>query len=156
MKTEKAAFGAGCFWHVEESFRKIKGVIKTEVGFMGGKTKNPSYEQVCSDNTGHAEVVYIEFNPEEISYFLLLNEFWKLHDPTQLNRQGPDVGTQYRSVIFFYNEAQKKSAISSKAEEQKKHDKKVATEIKKAGKFYKAEEYHQKYLLKRGLSSCPI
>lgn len=150
----KATFGAGCFWHVEEEFRKLKGVLNTAVGYMGGTMKNPSYEDVCIDKTGHAEVVQIEFNPEKISYNDLLDVFWKIHDPTQLNKQGPDIGTQYRSVIFYHNQEQKKLAIASKEKQSKKDE--IVTEITKAGKFYKAEEYHQRYLEKQGLKSCRI
>lgn len=156
MKTEKAVFGAGCFWHVEEEFRKVEGVVKTTVGYMGGSLKNPSYEDVCTGKTGHVEVCLIEFNPEIVSYEKLLKVFWKIHDPTLLNRQGPDIGTQYRSVVFYYNEDQKKMAEESKKKEQKKYNKKIVTQIEKAGEFYKAKEYHQKYLLKKGLKSCSI
>jgi len=153
---EKATFGAGCFWHVEEAFREIKGVLKTEVGYMGGKMKNPTYEDVCTDETGHAEVVQIDFDPKSLHYEKLLEVFWTTHDPTQKNRQGPDEGTQYRSAIFYHTEEQKKEAEKSLREEQKKHKEKLATEIVKAGTFYKAEEYHQKYLMKRGLKTCGV
>lgn len=156
MKTEKATFGAGCFWHVEEDFRKMKGVIKTTVGYMGGTLKNPSYENVSTDKTGHVEVCQVEFDPEKISYEKLLDQFWEIHDPTQVDRQGPDVGTNYRSVIFYYNEKQKKIALESKEKQQNKTDGKIVTEIVKAGKFYEAEEYHQKYLMKKGLNTCGI
>lgn len=156
MKTEKATFGAGCFWHVEEDFRKMKGVIKTTVGYMGGTLKNPSYENVSTDKTGHVEVCQVEFDPEKISYEKLLDKFWEIHDPTQVDRQGPDVGTNYRSVIFYYNEKQKKIALESKEKQQNKTDGKIVTEIVKAGKFYEAEEYHQKYLMKKGLNTCGI
>lgn len=153
---EKATFAAGCFWHVEEAFRKVKGVLSTTVGYMGGSMKNPSYSDVCTDRTGHAEILQLEFNPAIISYEKLLDIFWKCHDPTQLNRQGPDVGTQYRSAIFYHTEEQKKIAQQSKEKEQQKQTKKIATEIVKAGMFYKAEEYHQQYLMKRGLKTCGI
>jgi peptide-methionine (S)-S-oxide reductase len=153
---EKATFGAGCFWHVEEAFREIKGVSKTEVGYMGGAMKNPTYEDVCTDETGHAEVVQVEFDPKIVSYDKLLEAFWTIHDPTQKNRQGPDEGTQYRSAIFYHSEAQKKAAEKSLKEAQKKFKEKIATEITKAGTFYPAEEYHQKYLMKRGLKTCGI
>lgn len=153
---EKATFGAGCFWHVEEAFREIKGVLKTEVGYIGGKMKNPKYEDVCTDETGHAEVVQVEFDPVIVPYDKLLKVFWTIHDPTQKNKQGPDEGTQYRSAIFYHSEEQKKTAEKSLKEEQKKHKEKIATEITKAGEFYKAEEYHQKYLMKRGLKTCGI
>ncbi len=157
----KATFGAGCFWHVEEEFRKLKGVLKTEVGYMGGKTKCPSYEDVCTDKTGHVEVVHLEYDPKSVSYAQLLDLFWKVHDPTQLNRQGPDVGTQYKSVIFYHNEAQKDIAMKSKEEEQimrqkLKPNSKLATEIISASTFYRAEEYHQKYLHKKGAKTCRI
>ena len=152
---EKATFGAGCFWHVEEAFRKIKGVVSTSVGYMGGTLKNPSYEEACTNKTGHAEVVQIEFELSQISYNELLGIFWNTHNPTTPNRQGPDIGTQYRSVIFYHNNKQKKEAIASKLLMQGKFKDKIATEILPAQQFYKAEEYHQKYLQKRGLFSCP-
>jgi len=152
--TEKATFGAGCFWHVEEAFREIKGVLKTEVGYMGGKMKNPTYEDVCTDETGHAEVVQVEFDPKIVPYEKLLEVFWSTHNPTQKNRQGPDEGTQYRSAIFYYSELQEKIAEKSIKEAQKKFKDKIATEIVKANTFYKAEEYHQKYLMKKGRKVC--
>lgn len=151
---QKATFGAGCFWGIESAFQKIKGVKKTLVGYIGGHVKNPTYEQVCTDKTGHAEAVQISFNPEEVSYEQLLDIFWKIHDPTQLNRQGPDIGTQYRSIIFYHNKEQKKLAEISKNKLQKSCNKKIVTEIKPAKDFFPAEEYHQKYLEKKGLSSC--
>ena len=156
MKTKKATFGAGCFWHVEETFRKLKGVLNTKAGYMGGTIKNPTYEQVCTDKTGYAEVVQIEYDPDEITYESLLDAFWSIHDPTQLNRQCPDIGTQYRSVIFYHDEDQRNTAIKSKSEKEKKNEKRIVTEISKATKFYKAEEYHQRYLEKRGTFSCNI
>lgn len=143
----KATFGAGCFWHVEEAFRKIKGVTKTTAGFMGGDVKNPGYEQVCTGKTGHAEVVQLEYDPDVVSYDELLDVFFRIHDPTQLNRQGFDVGSQYRSVIYFHNEKQKIIAEKAKKELIKK-GKKVVTGIRPAEEFYEAEEYHQKYLMK--------
>ena len=150
MKTEKATFGMGCFWHPQELFEKIKGVIKTEVGFMGGKDyEELTYEKVCTGTTGHAEVVQIIFNSEIISYEELLNIFWKEHNPTTRNRQGLDFGDQYRSVIFCHNEKQKRLALKSKKEQQKNFRNKIVTEIKKAGRFYKAEEYHQHYFKKK-------
>ena len=151
---EQAAFGAGCFWHVEEAFRTIKGVLKTAVGYMGGTMKNPSYEDVCTDETGHAEVVHLEYDPKIVAYKELLTLFWNMHDPTQKNRQGPDEGTQYRSVIFYYTPEQKKAAQQSQQEEQKKHAKQIVTEIVPANTFYRAEDYHQKYLMKRGQKTC--
>ena len=155
---EKAPFGAGCFWGVEEVFRKIKGVEKTTVGYMGGTLKNPTYEDVCTDKTGHAEVIQVEYDPKKVSYENLLEIFWGIHNPTQLNRQGPDYGTQYRSVIFYHDEKQKKIAEASKDKlgKSKKYSKPIATEITRAGEFYKAEEYHQRYLQKKGLASCKI
>lgn len=151
---EKATFAAGCFWGVEEAFRKVKGVLNTIVGYMGGVMKNPSYEDVCTDTTGHTEVVQLEFDPRKITYEDLLTVFWNIHDPTTLNRQGPDIGTQYRSAIFYYNEKQKAAAEKSKMQEQKKYKKNIVTEIVPAKEFYRAEEYHQRYLEKRGLRTC--
>lgn len=136
----------------------MDGVISTQVGYMGGHLENPTYEDVCTDKTGHAEVVHIEFDPEIVSYEKLLEVFWNNHDPTQLNRQGEDVGTQYRSVIFYYNEAQRRAALASKErlERSGKYDKPIVTEIVPAQTFWRAEEYHQKYLVKKGLKTCPI
>lgn len=150
----KATFGAGCFWHVEDLFRKTNGVTSTQVGYIGGKLSNPTYEEVCTDRTGHAEAVQVEYDPNEISYDELLNVFWNNHDPTSLNRQGPDVGNQYRSAIFFHDEEQKKIAHKSKEDLEKsgKFQKRIVTEIVAAPEFYKAEEYHQKYFQKHGLS----
>lgn len=155
---EKATFGAGCFWGVEATFRSIPGVISTVVGYCGGKTDNPTYKEVCTDTTGHAEVVEIAFDPAQLSYEQLLDAFWKLHDPTTPNRQGPDVGSQYRSVIFFHSPAQEAAARAAKDRLDKsgKFRKPVVTSIVPAATFYKAEEYHQRYLEKRGLSSCHI
>ncbi len=150
----KATFGAGCFWHVEDLLRKTKGVKSTQVGYIGGKLAHPTYEEVCTDATGHAEAVQVDYDPNEISYDELLKVFWSNHDPTSLNRQGPDVGNQYRSAIFFHNEEQKNIAQKSKEELEKsgKFQKQVVTEIVPAPEFYKAEEYHQKYFQKHGLS----
>ena len=145
---EKAIFGAGCFWGVEEYFSKIEGIIKTEVGYSGGITKNPTYESVCQGNTEHAEVLYIEFDQDIISYNNIINHFWKCHDPTQLNRQGFDIGTQYRSEIFYFDEIQKEIAIKSKNENQKNFNSDIVTQISKASEFFIAEEYHQCYLIK--------
>ena len=153
---EIATFAAGCFWGVEAAFRQIKGVKSTQVGYIGGNMENPSYEDVCTDETGHAEAVEVTFDPSTVSYEKLLEVFWTNHNPTQGNRQGPDVGTQYRSAVFYHNAKQKESAAKSMKEEQKKHDKKITTEIKPAEKFYKAEDYHQQYLEKKGMSSCHI
>jgi peptide-methionine (S)-S-oxide reductase len=158
MQESVALFGAGCFWGVEAAFRKMEGVTATAVGYAGGKTENPTYREVCSDRTGHAEVVQVKFDPEKVSYEKLLDAFWKLHDPTQVNRQGPDVGSQYRSVVFYHDEDQKKAAEESKKalEESGAHSKPIATQIEPAPEFYMAEEYHQQYLEKKGLASCHI
>lgn len=147
---EEATFGGGCFWHIEEAFSKIKGVRTTEVGFSGGTVPEPSYEKVCSGSTGHAEVVHIKFDPRIVSYNDLLDVFWSLHDPTQMNRQGPDIGEQYRSVIYYYNERQKNAALLSKEKLgiSLKHDRPIVTQILPASKFFRAEEYHQKYFNK--------
>ncbi len=147
----KAMFGAGCFWGVEYNFSKIKGVNEVISGYSGGKTPNPTYEMVCSNNTEHAEVVLIDYNEKEVTYEELLNAFWKKHNPTTLNRQGPDVGTQYRSAIFYYDDRQKETAEKSLNQLQEKLSQKIVTEITKAQKFWKAEEYHQKYFEKHGL-----
>ena len=157
-KLQLATFGAGCFWGVEETFRTLRGVKSTIVGYMGGTLKTPTYEDVCTDKTGHAEVVQIEFDTSQISYEELLNVFWNNHNPTTPNRQGPDVGTQYRSVIFFHAKEQKKIAKRSKENLEKsgKYENKIVTEIIPASIFYKAEDYHQKYLMKKGLNSCHI
>ena len=156
--TEKATFAAGCFWHVEEAFRQIKGVVNTTVGYIGGNSDNPSYEDVCTDKTGHAEAVMVEFDPKKVKYEELLGVFWKIHDPTTMNRQGPDVGTQYRSAVFCHNEGQKKTALKSKEKLDKsgKFRKPIVTEIMPAARFHRAEEYHQRYLEKKGLKSCPV
>lgn len=155
---EKATFGAGCFWGVEAEFRKIKGVKRTDVGYEGGHTERPTYKDVCTDTTGHAEVVQVEYDPNEVAYQDLLNVFWENHDPTQVNRQGPDVGTQYRTVIFYHNDEQKRIAEESKRElsNSGRFRKPIATEITPATDFWRAEEYHQQYLEKRGLASCHI
>jgi peptide methionine sulfoxide reductase msrA/msrB len=155
-KLEKAAFSAGCFWGVEQEFRKTPGVIATAAGFCGGHTENPSYKEVCAGDTGHAETVELEYDPKKISYQELLDLFWSLHDPTTLNRQGPDEGEQYRSVIFYFNDAQKKAALASKAALEKSGELSapVVTEIVEAKNFYKAEEYHQQYVEKGGHASC--
>jgi len=155
---EKATFGAGCFWGVEETFRKIDGVTSATVGYAGGRTENPTYEDVCSHETGHAEVVEIEFDPAKVSYRQLLEVFWSNHNPTTLNRQGPDVGDQYRSVIFHHSPEQRAAAEASKEELEKsgRFRRPIVTQIEPAPKFYRAEEYHQRYLEKRGLSHCAI
>lgn len=153
---EKATFAAGCFWGVEETFRNIKGVISMAVGYTGGHTKNPTYEEVCTDLTGHAEAVEVLFDPDAVGYGELLRVFWESHDPTTPDRQGPDVGSQYRSAIFFHNNEQERLAKESKQELEKSGAlrRAVVTEIVPAGEFYPAEEYHQKYLMKRGIKYC--
>ncbi len=153
---QTATFGAGCFWGVEEAFRELNGVKSTNVGYSGGIFKNPTYENVCSGKTGHAEVVQVKYDPNEVSYEQLLNVFWNSHDPTTLNRQGPDIGEQYRSVIFFHNKEQEKLAKQSKEKLEKsgKFKNKIVTQIIPASAFYKAEEYHQQYLSKRGVKVC--
>ena len=155
---QKAIFGAGCFWGVEAMFRQIKGVTATAVGYSGGTTKNPTYEDVCSHTTGHAEVVQVDYDPSKVSYAQLLDAFWKGHNPTTLNRQGPDIGDQYRSVIFYTTPEQKAEAEASKKklDESKTYTKPVVTQIQPAPEFYRAEDYHQQYLEKRGQSSCHI
>ena len=155
---EKATFGAGCFWGVEAAFRQIPGVISTAVGYAGGSLANPSYQDVCTDRTGHAEVVQVEYDPAEVSYEQLLKVFWENHDPTTLNRQGPDVGTQYRSVIFYHTPEQQAAAQASKdaLEAAKTFRRPVVTKIEPAPDFWRAEEYHQQYLEKRGMAHCHI
>jgi len=155
-KLEQAAFAAGCFWGVEETFRSMKGVKETEVGYMGGTKENPNYNEVSTGSTGHAETVHLLFDPKEISYKQLLEVFWDNHNPTTLNQQGPDIGTNYRSIIFFYNAKQRKLAIESKEDLEKsgKYREKIVTEIVPATKFWRAEEHHQKYLMKKGLKVC--
>lgn len=151
---KKATFAAGCFWGVEEAFRKTPGVISTTVGYTGGNTRNPTYKQVCSGRTNHAEAVEMFYDPNTISYEELLNIFWKIHDPTTKNRQGPDIGTQYRSAIFCHDKDQKAAAEQSLKNQQKKLNKKITTQIKPAKIFYKAEIYHQKYLQKNRTKAC--
>lgn len=156
-KLQEATFAAGCFWHVEDAFMQVKGVEMTEVGFMGGRTSDPSYKQVCTRTTGHAEVVHLLYDPARVTYSQLLEAFWSMHDPTQVNRQGPDVGDQYRTAIFYYTEEQRREAEESKArhEASGKYGRPIATEIAKATTFWRAEEYHQKYFQKHGVSHCP-
>jgi len=155
---EIATFGAGCFWGIEAEFRKVPGVLDAAVGYSGGKTENPTYRDVCTDTTGHAEVVQVTFDPQKISYDQLLNIFWTIHDPTQVNRQGPDYGNQYRTAIFFHSSEQEAAAKKSKQalEASGKLRRPIATEITAAGPFWRAEEYHQRYLEKRGAASCHI
>ena len=155
-KTEQATFAAGCFWGVEAEFRQIPGVIATTVGYTGGRGERPTYEQVCSHTTGHAEAVLVEFDPAQVSYEELLDAFWRLHDPTQLNRQGPDVGDQYRSAIYFHSPEQEAAAKASREAAQERFSKPIVTEITEAPEFWAAEDYHQRYLKKRGLASCAI
>jgi peptide-methionine (S)-S-oxide reductase len=154
----RATFAAGCFWGVEATFRQIPGVISTRVGYTGGKTDNPTYKEVCTDRTGHAEAVEVEFDPAKVGYADLLKVFWENHDPTQLNRQGPDWGTQYRSAIFYHSPEQASEAQASTEAVEKSHrySKPIVTQIVAAGTFYPAEDYHQQYLEKRGLASCHI
>ena len=158
MQTEKATFGAGCFWGVEETFRNVKGVRSTSVGYAGGTQRNPSYQDVCTDKTGHAEVVEIQFDPSQVGYDELLDVFWSNHNPTTLNRQGPDVGIQYRSVIFYHSPEQQASANASKVKLEKsgRFNRPIVTQIEPASTFWRAEEYHQQYLQKRGQSHCAV
>ena len=153
---EIATFGAGCFWGVEAAFQRMPGVTETAVGYSGGRTENPTYEDVCTDETGHAEVVQVTFDPAKVSFEQLLDVFWKIHDPTQVNRQGPDFGTQYRTAVFFHSPEQEAAVKKSLGalESSGRFKRPIATEITPAGKFYRAEEYHQKYLQKRGAASC--
>ena len=155
-KLKKATFGAGCFWGVEDIFRKLEGVMDTQVGYAGGDFDHPSYQDVCSGVTGHAEVVEVNYDPEIISYNDLLDIFWNIHDPTTLNRQGPDIGTQYRSVIFYHNSKQEELALESKKslEASGRYEREIVTEIQPAGTFWRAEEYHQQYIEKTGRKSC--
>jgi peptide-methionine (S)-S-oxide reductase len=157
-QTQKATFGAGCFWGVEATFRQIPGVISTRVGYAGGRTQNPSYKQVCYEDTGHAEVVEVTYDPEQVKYEDLLKVFWENHDPTTLNRQGPDVGEQYRSAVFFHDAAQEAAARKSmrELEAAKVFSRPIVTEITPAAEFWEAEDYHQQYLEKRGMASCHI
>jgi len=158
VAAEKATFAAGCFWGVEAAFRQVNGVLSTQAGYTGGHTQNPSYEDVCSDKTGHAEAVEVTYDPTRVSYDALLNVFWQNHDPTTPNRQGPDVGEQYRSAIFYHSAAQEAAAKASKArlEAERHYKRPIVTQIVAATPFYRAEEYHQQYLEKRGLSVCHI
>jgi peptide-methionine (S)-S-oxide reductase len=151
---KKATFGAGCFWGVEAAFRRTQGVSGTKVGYAGGGVDNPTYEQVCSDTTGHAEVVEVTYDPEQVPYEQLLTIFWLEHDPTQLNRQGPDVGSQYRSVVFVHDDEQRAAAEASREAVQARFTRPVVTQIEDAPPFWEAEDYHQQYLEKRGLASC--
>jgi len=158
MATEKAMFGAGCFWGVEQTFREVPGVIDAVSGYSGGQMDKPTYKDVCSDATGHAEVVEVTYDPEKVKYEELLDVFWRMHDPTQVNRQGPDFGTQYRTVIFYYTPEQEKVAKASKEALGKsgKFSRPIATSIEPAQTFWPAEDYHQRYLEKRGIKHCHI
>ena len=153
-----ATFAAGCFWGVEAAFREVEGVTSTRVGYSGGTADNPTYKGVCSGRTGHAETVEVTFDPERVSYDKLLDVFWENHDPTTLNRQGPDIGEQYRSAIFFQDASQESAARASKERLAKsgKHKREIVTEITPASRFWEAEDYHQRYLEKRGLSHCRV
>lgn len=155
--TEKATFGAGCFWGVEARFRELDGVVDAAVGYMGGDVESPTYEQVCTDQTGHVEVVEVVFDPDVITFDALVREFFALHDPTQINRQGPDTGRQYRSVVFVHDQAQRETAEAIRAEldQSGRFNKPIATGIEAAGSFWRAEEYHQQYLARRG-GTCSI
>jgi peptide-methionine (S)-S-oxide reductase len=155
----KATFAAGCFWGVESAFRQVPGVIATAVGYTGGQTKNPTYKEVCSDRTGHAEALLVEYDPAQVSYEQLLDVFWEIHDPTQLNRQGPDHGSQYRSAIFVHDAEQEKAAKASKERLARsgKYRKPIVTEMVPAGEFYMAEDFHQQYFEKRGIApTCHV
>jgi peptide-methionine (S)-S-oxide reductase len=150
MSTDSATFGAGCFWGVEYFFERVPGVVATEVGYAGGHTENPTYREVCAHGTGHAEVLKVEFDPEVVTFDQLLEVFWAMHDPTQVNRQGPDVGDQYRSAIFTSSDEQQRAAEASREKAQARFDRPIATEIAPAGPFYPAEDYHQRYYDKNG------
>ena len=156
--TEKATFAAGCFWGVEAAFRQVPGVVDAAVGYTGGTLENPTYEDVCTDRTGHAEAVEVEFDPQKVSYDRLLDVFWENHDPTTKNRQGPDVGTQYRSAIFYHDAEQERVARDSKERQEKsgRFRRPIVTEIVPAKQFWRGEEYHQRYLEKRGLAHCKV
>jgi methionine-S-sulfoxide reductase len=156
MKRERALLAAGCFWGVQHYFDQVPGVVETTVGYTGGHTENPTYDQVCTHKTGHAEAILVEFDPEKTSYKTIIKQFFRMHDPTQLNRQGPDIGDNYRSAIFYYNQEQRKEAIQIRNETQQEIDKHIVTQIEPAGPFYKAEEYHQKFTEKTGMGMCHI
>jgi peptide-methionine (S)-S-oxide reductase len=158
MTLKKATFAAGCFWGVEATFMKVQGVVQTEVGYMGGHTESPTYRDVCTDRTGHAEVVQVTYDDAVITYKQLLDVFWMTHDPTQKNRQGPDIGTQYRTAIFYHDEEQRSTAESSRTaiDASGRFKRPIATLLEKAGPFWRAEDYHQKYLQRKGLDTCHI
>jgi methionine-S-sulfoxide reductase len=156
MKTARALFAAGCFWGVQFYFDQVPGVVKTTCGYTGGHTKNPSYDDVCTHLTGHAESVLIEFDPEKVSYDVLLKQFFRMHNPTEMNRQGPDVGDQYRSAIFYFDDGQKAAAKKARDEAQADHKEPIVTQIVAAGPFYEAEPYHQKFAERTGIGMCHI
>lgn len=156
MNKEEAIFAAGCFWGVQFYFDQIPGVLETEVGYTGGHTQNPTYEEVCTHTTGHAEAVKVTFDPDKVSYHILLKHFFRMHNPTQLNRQGPDIGDSYRTAIFYLNEKQKSAALDSKEIAQNDWDEPIVTEVTKAGEFYRAEDYHQKFAERTGRGMCHI
>jgi peptide-methionine (S)-S-oxide reductase len=154
--TEKATFGAGCFWGIEDAFRQVPGVVDVVVGYTGGHTDNPTYPEVCSHSTGHAEVAEVSFDPEQVSYEQLLDLFWRIHDPTTLNRQGPDIGDQYRSAIYFHSPEQEKAALQSRDDAQAEFNRPIVTEITPAPRFWPAEDYHQRYFEKHGVAGCHV
>jgi peptide-methionine (S)-S-oxide reductase len=156
VNTQTATFAAGCFWGVEADFRDIPGVLDAQAGYTGGTTQNPDYRAVCTGTTGHAEAVRVTFDADQVSYATLVDAFWALHDPTQLNRQGPDVGTQYRSAVFYHDEAQRAAAEASKARAQTRFARPIVTQVLPEQAFFRAEDYHQRYLEKQGLRSCRI
>jgi methionine-S-sulfoxide reductase len=156
MKTQKALFAAGCFWGVQYYFDQVPGVVRTTAGYTGGHTKNPTYEEVCTHTTGHAEAVLVEFDPQQVSYDILLKQFFHMHDPTQLNRQGPDVGDSYRTAVFYFDEPQKQAAETAKRDAQAHFEKPIVTEITPTGPFYEAEDYHQKYAERTGRGMCHV
>jgi methionine-S-sulfoxide reductase len=156
MKTQKALFAAGCFWGVQYYFDQIPGVLRTTAGYTGGHTENPTYEEVCMHTTGHAEAVLVEFNPEEATYEMLLKQFFRMHNPTQLNRQGPDIGDSYRTAIFYFNAQQRTQAMQAKQNAQADYSQPIVTEIMPAGPFYEAEPYHQKFAERTGRGMCHI
>ena len=151
---ETATFAAGCFWGIQSAFDEVEGVVQTEVGYMGGSLQNPTYHDVCTDRTGHAEVVQVKFDPQRVSYDALLDTFWAIHDPTTMNRQGPDIGSQYRSAIFFYSPEQEQAARASIRKAQERFSRPIVTRLEPAAELWHAEEYHQKYNEKRGVKSC--
>jgi methionine-S-sulfoxide reductase len=156
MKTARALFAAGCFWGVQYYFDQVPGVVNTTVGYTGGHTENPTYDEVCSHTTGHAEATLVEFDPDKVSYEVLVKQFFHMHDPTQLNRQGPDIGDEYRSAIFYFDDDQRKIAQEVLDDAEETTSGKIVTEITKAGEFYQAEPYHQKFSERTGIGMCHI